>query len=37
MDTHRWGKMDGARDIVLQWFQPACIRVEKFTGCWQSN
>lgn len=23
--------------IDLQWFQPACIRVEKFTGCVQSN
>ena len=23
--------------IDLQWFQPACIRVEKFTGCTQSN
>ncbi|HTD67513.1 MAG TPA: hypothetical protein VK846_13390, partial [Candidatus Limnocylindria bacterium] len=27
----------GAGDIDLQWFQPACIRVEKFTGCGQSN
>jgi hypothetical protein len=27
----------GAQDIDLQWFQPACIRVEKFTGCVQSN
>ena len=27
----------GAEDIDLQWFQPACIRVEKFTGCAQSN
>lgn len=27
----------GAQDIDLQWFQPACIRVEKFTGCTQSN
>jgi hypothetical protein len=26
-----------AQDIDLQWFQPACIRVEKFTGCVQSN
>lgn len=27
----------GAGDVDLQWFQPACIRVEKFTGCVQSN
>ena len=27
----------GAKEIDLQWFQPACIRVEKFTGCVQSN
>jgi len=27
----------GAQDIDLQWFQPACIRVENFTGCEQSN
>ncbi len=27
----------GSDDIDLQWFQPACIRVEKFTGCGQSN
>jgi hypothetical protein len=27
----------GERDIDVQWFQPACIRVEKFTGCVQSN
>lgn len=27
----------GAREVDLQWFQPACIRVEKFTGCGQSN
>ncbi len=27
----------GAQDIDLQWFQPACIRVEKFTGCTQGN
>ena len=27
----------GPNDIDLQWFQPACIRVEKFTGCVQSN
>ena len=27
----------GAQDVDLQWFQPACIRVEKFTGCVQSN
>ena len=26
-----------AQDVDLQWFQPACIRVEKFTGCVQSN
>jgi len=25
------------QDTDLQWFQPACIRVEKFTGCVQSN
>jgi hypothetical protein len=27
----------GTEDIDLQWFQPACIRVEKFTGCTQSD
>ena len=27
----------GAQDIDLQWFQPVCLGVEKFTGCWQSN
>ena len=27
----------GAGDVDVQWFQPACIRVEKFTGCVQSN
>jgi hypothetical protein len=27
----------GQADIDVQWFQPACIRVEKFTGCVQSN
>jgi len=27
----------GAGDVDLQWFQPACIRVEKFTACVQSN
>jgi hypothetical protein len=27
----------GATDVDAQWFQPACIRVEKFTGCVQSN
>ena len=27
----------GAQDVDVQWFQPACIRVEKFTGCVQSN
>jgi len=27
----------GERDLDLQWFQPACIRVEKFSGCVQSN
>ena len=27
----------GAQHIDLQWFQPACIRVEKFTGDAQSN
>ena len=27
----------GAQDVDVQWFQPACIRVEKFTGCGQSN
>ena len=27
----------GGKDTDLQWFQPACIRVEKFTGCVQSN
>lgn len=27
----------GAEDMGVQWFQPACIRVEKFTGCVQSN
>lgn len=27
----------GAEDMDVQWFQPACIRVEKFTGSVQSN
>ena len=27
----------GAGNVDVQWFQPACIRVEKFTGCAQSN
>ena len=27
----------GVADMDLQWFQPACIRVERFTGCVQSN
>jgi len=27
----------GQEDVDVQWFQPACIRVEKFTGCGQSN
>jgi hypothetical protein len=27
----------GREDVDVQWFQPACIRVEKFTGCVQSN
>jgi hypothetical protein len=27
----------GAKDHEVQWFQPACIRVEKFTGCVQGN
>ncbi len=27
----------GKEDVNAQWFQPACIRVEKFTGCVQSN
>lgn len=27
----------GTSDLDVQWFQPACIRVEKFTGCGQSN
>ena len=27
----------GSRAVDLEWFQPACIRVERFTGCNQSN
>ncbi len=27
----------GRENVDVQWFQPACIRVEKFTGCVQSN
>jgi hypothetical protein len=27
----------GSEDLDAQWFQPACIRVEKFTGANQSN
>ena len=27
----------GAQDADVSWFQPACVRVEKFTGCVQSN
>jgi len=26
-----------AQAVDLEWFQPACIRVERFTGCTQSN
>ena len=26
-----------ARAVDLEWFQPACIRLERFTGCAQSN
>jgi hypothetical protein len=27
----------GKESVDLEWFQPACIRVDKFTGCTQSN
>jgi len=27
----------GPEPVDLEWFQPACIRVERFTGCVQSN
>jgi hypothetical protein len=27
----------GKENVDVQWFQPACIRVEKFSGCVQSN
>jgi hypothetical protein len=27
----------GRESVDVQWFQPACIRVERFTGCVQSN
>ena len=27
----------GAEASAIEWFQPACIRVERFTGCQQSN
>ena len=27
----------GRNDVDVQWFQPACIRVERFTGAVQSN
>jgi len=27
----------GREPVDLQWFEPACIRVENFTGCQQSN
>ena len=30
-------KNSGREDVDVQWFQPACIRVEQFTGCGQSN
>jgi hypothetical protein len=30
-------KNSGSEDVDVQWFQPACIRVEKFTGAVQSN
>jgi len=28
---------NGSDKVDLEWFQPACIRVDKFTGCNQSN
>ena len=37
VDFHFTLANHGSDDIDLQWFQPACIRVEKFTGCGQSN
>lgn len=27
----------GSQDVGVQWFQPACIRVDRFTDCGQSN
>jgi hypothetical protein len=30
-------KNDGTEAVPIQWFQPACIRVDRFTGCGQSN
>lgn len=30
-------KNQGAEPIPIQWFQPACIRVDRFTACGQSN
>jgi hypothetical protein len=30
-------KNNGEAAVDLEWFQPACIRVERFTGCVQSN
>jgi len=30
-------KNNGKEPVPIQWFQPACIRVDRFTGCSQSN
>jgi hypothetical protein len=30
-------KNQGKEPLGLEWFQPACIRVDQFTGCGQSN
>jgi hypothetical protein len=30
-------KNHGTSPVPIEWFQPACIRVDRFTGCGQSN
>jgi len=30
-------KNDNTEPVPIEWFQPACIRVDRFTGCGQSN
>jgi hypothetical protein len=37
IDIHYLLVNNGAEPSPIEWFQPACIRVDKFTGCQQSN